>query len=412
VLAIKGYITFAFGDFSWIGLLLAAFGAIQLFRHKKNFFIFLSFAFMCLGPGFFFYASFPFANAFTLGTYERFLLPSYIILYLFIGAGFSYLFDIIELIMKKISSLPMPVWIAGVFLVLSVYPLAIGSITLWRFTGLARDATGDNLGRDILTSLPHNSILLLSRDTTLFTTQYVRYALNVRPDIKVLHIGRLASPEYFESIKYNFPDLTLPASTNRDSLVELIKLNADKYPVFTSLEFFIDSSWYWVPFGLVYKLVSHDALPPVDRMYADNMVLWGKFHDPATGILSRYNHLMLSDIRDVYAGSRMTLGKLLLKANKGDPAKEQFMAAIAYHSDSQTADAYAYVGLVELFAKNCKEALGAFSKAREASLVPGIELTLYEATTYRDCVGDTKKANELFDLFAKQKRKQETPLAK
>src|SRR4030042_444361 len=108
---------------------------------------------------------------------------------------------------------------------------------------------------------------------------------------------------------------------------------------------------------------------------------------------------MLSDVRDVYASARIEFGKILMKANDLPGALEQFKQAVVLGGDTQLPVAYMYKGLVELFSKDCTGAIASFAKANEAGLVPDKNITLYEAVTYRDCVGEAKKSQELFDLY-------------
>ena len=81
----------------------------------------------------------------------------------------------------------------------------MASVTLYRFTGLRIDQTAEQLGRDVLESVPKDAILLLSQDTLLFTTQYVRYGMNVRPDTIVLHASRMSVKDYQDVVKKDSP---------------------------------------------------------------------------------------------------------------------------------------------------------------------------------------------------------------
>ncbi len=388
VIAVKAYIQFFLLDFTWVGVILSAIGLFSLWKHKRSVFWYFFLAIMFLGPFFFFYASFPLVNRFTVGTYERFLLPSYVLMSILVGVGCS-------IFSKKI-------WLAAsVGLLLFLVPLSRGGATLWRFWGLRSDHTADYLGQDILSRLKPQSILLLRQDTPLFTTQYVRYALGFRPDVAVIHLNRLESSDYRITVNKIFPYIVLP---------DIIESNREKFPIYSNSKLPIDSGWFWVPEGLVYKLTPEKSLPKFIDMKKTNDSLWATLHNPTTGILSRYNHLMLSDVRDVYAGSRIEYGKILLRGNDVRSALAEFERAVSYGGDTYMAEAQTYVGLSQLFLGNCSEANTAFGKARLASFVPDALLTLYEATVARDCQKNVGKARELMDVYEKERQKDQIPL--
>ncbi len=301
-------------------------------------------------------------------------------------------------------------WVKLVPLFLFLLPLVMGSMTIWRFWGLWGDRTADHLGEDMLTPLPQNAILLLSRDTPLFATQYVRYAKGVRPDVALLHANRLWSTDYPATVHLRFPQLVVPESEPGKRAAAFIRANRDQYPIYTNTTFPIDEGWFWVQEGLVYRLTPQEKLPSLAVFLAQNDALWAGLRDPRKGILSRYPHLMLSDVLSVYADSRIAVGKTLLRGGNTTDAKRYFRDATHYRSDIEEQDGYTYLGLAELFDHRCQEAIAAFAKAREVSLVPDATLTFYEGITYRDCAKNEEKAQELLDEYESLRAKQDIPL--
>ncbi|MBI3577577.1 DUF2723 domain-containing protein [Candidatus Gottesmanbacteria bacterium] len=378
LLDVKAYAQFVLLDFAWVGVLLAGIGFFWLWREKRALFWYFFLATSFLGPLFFFYASFPLVNRFTVGTYERFLLPSYVFLVVLAGVGLGGLEGLGG--RRRIFQL--------ISLLLFLVPLSRGAVTSWRFWGLAEDRTAENLAHDILDSLPAKSTLLIRQDTPLFTTQYVRYALNVRPDVAVIHVH----------------------GQQRDGYLTMIRANRDIALVYSNTRLPIEAGWFWVPEGLIYKLVAEKDLPTFAQLKKTNDAAWLTLHDPTRGILSRYNHLMLADVRDVYAGSRIEYGKVLLRGGDVTGALGQFQTAAAAAGDTYLPDAYTYVGLANLFLGKCRQANDAFGLARQVSLVPDKLLTLYEATVARDCEKNAGKAKELMDAYEKAKEKEDIPL--
>ncbi len=410
LLQVQAYGQLLLFDLTWVGIISGLIGLFWLWREQRKLFIFFLLALFFLGPGFFFYASFPLFNRFNLGTYERFLLPSYVFFSVLIGLGIFQVATWLDAYMKKRSLIWEMFGKNALILVLFFYPLSIMGMTIWRFIGLPADRTADNLGYDIVNSVPQGSIVLVSRDTPLFTAQYVRYALRFRPDVVLLHANKLSLSDYPPIIARSFPSLTIPQKTGASLPSAFIKANAGRFPIFTNTLFPVDKSWFWVPYGLLYQLTPEASLPSMDAFYRQNRAIWDGFHDPTKGIVARYNHLMLSDVRDVYASARIEFGKTLLKAGKIEWAREELSAAIAYGGDTQVSDAYTLIGLSELFAHHCQEALEAFNKARQTSIVADKALRLYEGVTYRDCAGDPTKAQKLLDEYERLRKKEEIPL--
>ncbi|MBI5620314.1 DUF2723 domain-containing protein [Candidatus Gottesmanbacteria bacterium] len=391
LLQVKAYAQFLLMDVTWVGILLAVLGFIQLWRQKRKVFWLFFLAIVFLGPGFFFYASFPLMNRFSLGTYERFLLPSYTLLGVLMGVGVSAVFQF---------SLKRPrLFRLGTVMVMFAIPVSMLAMTLWRFWGLSWDKTADHLGEDMMQSLPSNALLLVSRDTPLFVSQYVRYASGFRPDIMLLHTNRLWMADYPQTLKLRYPRLTIEDSKPGEFARGLIRKNRDRTPIYSNTTIPLDDGWFWVQEGLVYRLVAKENLPTLVQFLKANDAAWSSYHDPRLGILSRYRHLMVSDILSVYADARIAVGKILLRGGNTKDAKRYFLEAIAYESDIEEQDGYTYLGLVELFEGNCDGALAAFTKASSASLVPSSDLVLYESYTYRDACDNAKKASELMQQY-------------
>lgn len=407
LVSIKAYMSFVFLDFTVIGIFMILMGLWALWRKDRLIAQFILIALGILGPFFFFYASFPIVSRFTLGTYERFLLSSYSIYAVLLGVGFNALHQYVSLVLKKRWSAKAATVGLLCAHVLFLYPLLLLSITVYRFVGLRTDHTAENLGRDVLSSVPEQAILLLSQDTTLFTTQYVRYGLNVRPDTIVIHASRITAVDYQEVLKEKFPMLMFPQSSSPHYLRNFIALNKKDHRIFSNTIVGVGSGSYFIPHGLVYEIVSTDGLLPIDELIKQNTLLFASYTDPTSGILSRYKHLMLSDVLDVYAWAHVNYGKTLVKAMRYREAKKQFQDAVSLGGDSSVVDAYTYIGATYAILRQCDDALEALKRAKIASFVVKPEQVLYESLTYRDCVKDATTAASLYSSYENLKGKTE-----
>lgn len=407
----KAYMQYVYLDFGLFGLWLTLAGIFSIKHKKPDVGWFLILAFLFCGPLFVFYASFPLMNNFMLATYERFLLPSYIVLAIFSGVGHRWFVDKGTQILGRIASqTPTYVLMYSVISVLMVYPIAIGIKTYARFEGMPQDFTAEHLGEDVLLETPLNSLIVLSRDTTLFTTQYVRYARLYRPDTAVVHGSFIGTNSYAATLTKMFPDLVVPDVEESEYMQTFLVANSRDRTVFANTRYPVPRGWFWVPHGLLFELVPEIRLPDTIEMAKQNELLWNRMHDPKVGILSRYKHLMLSDVLDVYAQSRVEFGKLLLKSSQTSLARTQFEHAINLGGDTQIYDAHLYLGIVLSLSGECESALSAFELARKHALNIPKELVEYEAITYRDCVGDPARAEEKFEEYERLKRGEETPL--
>lgn len=404
LLAIHAYGMFVLTDWTWIGIAMVLFGGYALFLREKHLFWTWILASICIGPLFFFYASFPLINRFTLGTYERFLLPSYVLFAITSGVGLSYLMEGIRRKFTLYSTLQKRNQVAIIFAITCmVYPITIGGMTAWRFWGLSFDRTAENLGRDILETATENAIILLSQDTSLFTTQFVRYVLGVRSDTAVIHVSRLPLPDYQVVLKKYFPDLVYPSNVSQGSYVStFIRTNSLAHRrVYSNTILPLEDGWYWVTRGLLYEAVPSHELPIAEEMYTQFSSISARLHDPRSGVLERYPHLMLSDVLDVYAHAHLAVGKTLVKAEKWKEAREEFKRAVMLSGDTTHVESLELLGVSELYFKECTRALDAFTQAQKASHYRSPLHVRLTSMTYGECFGDEVRAREIFSEYEK-----------
>ncbi len=293
---------------------------------------------------------------------------------------------------------------------LFIYPFVFVGLNMYRFWGFGRDVTAERLGTDILETTDGRSIVLLYGDTSLFTTQYARYVLAHRTDAIVLQAGRVGSDEYTETMKRAFPSLRYPQSAGQAFVREFITLQTDTYSIYSNTPIPVGSDWYWVPHGLLYRLTRSSELPEIAVLKQRNDALWQRYQNPEDGILSRFDHLLLSDIRGAYASSRMAYGKTLLKGGAPEHALQEFVAAASYKSDMYESDAYLFQGISLIALGRCQEALDALHIAKKDQIVPDPEVIYTEGVAWRDCFKDAPRAEGFFSEYERLKQASEQPL--
>lgn len=408
-LSIRAYADFFLLDFSYIGVIFLAAGVLWTWKHTRTFLIAWMLALTSMGPGFYFYASFPLGGRFTLGTYERFMLSSYVMIAPLLGLGAFAIIQWIIRLLPSIRAKSKEKIVAIVFFAILLYPIMLGGISAWRFVGLASDKTAENFAKDILSSAPSRSIVFLVHDVALFTTQYVRYGLNERTDTIVIQFSRLQQPDYQVVLRQLFPDLVIPPDSS-DFLHEFIEKNRTLRPIVTNSLFPLRPEYEWLPNGLLYTLVPSSEKQSPEKVVQDNAALWSQFHNPTQGILGRYHHLMLSNVLDEYATAAVAYGEVLGQSGRMELARAQFEKAVSYGSDGKSEDAYIKLGMTQAMLGNCHEALTSLDNSELHAATPNRELFKYEAIIYRDCLHDASRAAELFSRYDADQKKSETPL--
>jgi hypothetical protein len=105
--------------------------------------------------------------------------------------------------------------------------------------------------KNVLNSLPKNTILLIEGDIFINSLIYTQFCLNVRPDIKILNIGRMKGSWYTKKVKNTYPEINFPRAVmvpigmdpkslgvyNGFTFSEFVYANKNKFPVYTNLHY-------------------------------------------------------------------------------------------------------------------------------------------------------------------------------
>lgn len=403
------YAQYVLQDFGWFGCILFVAGLYWFFRYYRRFGLFLLICFLCLGPLYQMYSVPMMVNKFSHGLYERFLLQSYLFIAIGIGGGMAYVADI--LMRLTVSGIVRK---SGITVFIAACLLYIGQsvyLTVNRFDGFAVDRSFEYLGRDVLEHLPPSSLVLVQGDTILFTTQYVRYVLGVRPDVAVFQTADLTTPAYYRSIARLFPDLSVPsASESGMGLVKTFILNNLKtHPVFSTSPDIVapTAGFTFIPHGIVYKACLKTDCPPDDIRITAADKVWEGYHirDIQNGMLKKYEHLLFTDLLNPYTDAALRFARMLMKNHRPDLAGKYYALAIGTGGDNALGDAYFYQGLLFLSESACGKALASFQNARVNSYIYNPEHLYLTAVTYDQCLHDAAAARKYYDLFRQESGK-------
>ncbi|MBI3380080.1 DUF2723 domain-containing protein [Candidatus Gottesmanbacteria bacterium] len=329
LLNIWAFFEFVYKDFKLPAVLLSILGIYHLTKYQKRIFIsiLLGFIFYLF---FLFLASFPLVDNFMVATFERFILPLYILIIPLIAAGFLSLEKIIEKYVGHfIANKKKLIFIKMVSIIFFIYPLGLLILNYPRISILKSDFSAENLGKDIFYSLPQNSILFLTTDTPLFDTQYVYYAEKYRPDVKIIHLTQLYNPDDLKRLKVLYPDLELPNSKEDSKQIFKFFLtrNYPKFPIYSKLVI-ETSEGSWIPYGLVFRFIKNGDKEPSDEgILTENGRLWSHYQMPEKSSLARYQNLMLSDLLPIYAIAHQEIGFWAAKKKYSPVAEKHLLIA-------------------------------------------------------------------------------------
>lgn len=409
LLGVIAFFDFATKDFRVLGMILFLLGILNQIKMKSPTTVALLIGF-CSYLFFLFYASFPLVDNFLVATYERFLLPLYVFIPIFISFGLIFLLDTFDYFLEKVFGKNKRFKIVQLISVsFFIYPLGLFLINNPKIRNIKKDFTAENLGRDILSSIPKNGILLLSTDTPLFDTQYVYYSEGARSDVALVHLTELYLDDDLKKLKLQFSELEFPdqkedITTRVDTF---LKLNAAKFQIYSKFSI-ASTKGQWIPYGLVFKYVMKDEkLPEDSTILSDNKQLWSIYHEPNPGI-PVYN-LMVSDVIPQYAIAHQELGYWAAKRKYSKVAETHLLAAEKLYP----ADLDSYIILAQSYMVDgqCKDA---DSQMQQVSKRNKDDQRIYylEAINYAVCFKDKEKSKYYQDLYEQKKHEQEIPLKK
>lgn len=399
--AVLSFFKFVYQDFWLLGLVLIGLGLVFLWAEKRDIFWFLVIDLIFL-IFFIFYASYVLLNDFMVATFERFMLLPYIFITILLGVGLAYFFQILKRLLKRNKK----IFIFRMLFLL--YPLSIFISNYPKISILKNDFTAEYLAKDILDSLPKDSILLLSTDTPLFNTQYYYYGYNYRPDVKIIHFYKLYKDFYKKTLKKYYPQLIIPEGKGQDFVDQFIKVNKQKFFIFTTAGGRKLFAGQWVPYGLLLRYFdNNESSPAAQLVLEENNRLWAFYHNPLSGSLKHFKNLYLADVLRVYSEAHKKNGEYFLEQNLLDQAQDHFEQMIRLND--KDVEGYMYLGMVFLAKKECTKAEENFKKMLELNQNDIFGLAFLRKT-YLECFGDEQKAKEFEDSCLQQEEEKQIKL--
>lgn len=379
IISLATFFELSFFDLGVIGII---FGLIGILVSRKSRY----FAGLIIGLFFyiffFFYASFPVVNAFSLATFERFAIFPYIFILFFVLYGFVFL-------QKKLKNK----WVVLLFL---IYPLTLFLNSLPEIYALRDRFSSEILGRDILDSAKDNSLILLVNDTPLFSTQYVYFAeQNTRFKTRIpIHFHKLYFPYYYETLKRNYPQIVLPKPKSEGDdlsyLSDFLDLNSEKTTLYTNF-YLSDLSQNLIPSGLLFRYVPKSkAIPSLPSVIDENSSFWKRV-DGINPLELYYENNFAAEILNVYSTSLQNYAHYLIDQKEWSEAETILKKARKLTPDD--ADIAFLEGLAFEYQRKC---IQAEKKYFAVSLVHSDTTLVWGqlAQLSRECFKDEEKAKQ------------------
>lgn len=368
---------FAFvkSDFTIIGLIIIAVGAIYVFFKEKVIFWFLTLAIFFTGPFFLLYSSFDLSNDFFFAIWERFVLITYFFLAIFLSFGFVAVYTYYkQLVFKRYDFLNKPVLVAlcqGIFLLFPFYMY----VTNYSKTNLSQFKIGDFVAYDTLNSAEKNSIIFMADDTTTLNTEYIYHTTSEFKDKKLIVSGFLNFKYYREQLLEKYPEIIFPANfideyrdQNNNYVDAIIHENYYKFPIYSVSNGLQVNEGTWVARGLLFKLQRGNL--NVDQEEIDVIFSNFKFQDHS----SSYSQFMENHIKNLYYSAYLNSATTLSANNYVVSAVNYAEKAIKINPKQNLA--YIELAKIHLKAGNCNAAKSPLFSAYEINKEYGATLDL------------------------------------
>lgn len=411
IMGVYAYFVVLIEDITIPAFALCVAGAIYEYIKNKRQFFFHAIAFICTGPLYFFYAGYIITNSFTIATFERFLMPSYIFVGIWISIGVVALFNgfdhLTAYIRLKTQTTSVMSYRPLIFAVCMLVPVNLFIINYPKMSVLRADMTAEKLAMNILDTADKNSIVLLSNDNDIFNASYIRYASGYRNDLVVANRTHVITSRRTKNIARQYPDVKFPNPDDKKFSEKLVSLNSGTRAIYTNEPFPVSSDSAWIREGVLYKLYKKDSLPPIDKLLKKNDDLWASYADPLDGSLGEYRHLMLATNLLIYRMHRYNTGEYFFAARDFAGAERHYVAALRY--DENDVKVHQKLALARIEQHKCNQAEKVLSYAFE-KFPKAKETALIYVKLYTECIENEKEAMKWKDAYDAMQKTSEQKL--
>lgn len=188
---IKSIVTFLLEQFGVIGLSVGFIGLVVFYKSPR----------LYQNTIWVFAVSVFFAILYFSKDSFLYLIPAFLCFAIWIGMGLDGLMNVAPKFPKLRSAI-------GIIFTLYIFILAGKHLPQ---VDASHDTRAEDFGKEVMAQIPANAIVFAKGDEAVLSMWYFHYALHKRPDIVLVAIDLLPFPWYQDTLRNNYPDLTLPA---------------------------------------------------------------------------------------------------------------------------------------------------------------------------------------------------------
>lgn len=342
-------------DFKPLGIIFIIVGAMYSKKYGKLFPVFLIIS-LAAHFVFLFYTNFILTSTISSGMFERFLIPIYVILTIFLTIGMDYVYKntykyvlamIKNLFLKKIVRVAYFVFICS-------YVLIVVKQNFKSISYISHVSVFEQFGKDLVDTVPHGGILTTQGDTTTFTTAYQVYGLRRREDITLFQLGLMGKNNYIEMIKKRSPHLNIAGPIDSSDKFKKFVLNNGKFGYYAERELAVG---VWRPYGLLWKYYPDSLSASSDSatLLIENKKLWDETYKIPLLSPEEKNIFHLNSVEEYYLTAYQNYAKLLIFLNHNTEAEKILKDISHIYKQTDLQIRVAYMNILVLNDK-CSEA--------------------------------------------------------
>ncbi|MFA5136816.1 MAG: DUF2723 domain-containing protein [Patescibacteria group bacterium] len=402
---------FLLHDFRIIGILLIIVGAIFLYRRDRK--LFVAFGILTLSHIFFlFYTNFTLASSFTTAMYERFLISVYMVLIIYLahGTDFAYLWT--KKSIKKLVKNPF------------LYSISIYAVTLF-FIGYLAIIFFQNYkvmkqirnldvfavyAKDLLSTVPKNSIFFVGTDNSHFTTIYYHFAEKYRSDIKYVFVNALEKPYYRKELKKKYPELYIPDNYQRNKDLKAFFEKNNKHGIFLETPL---SNHAWKPYGLLWKFYESEKHAASDsaKLIQANKDLWKNLYTLPQLDRQLRKILHINVVEEHYVNSYVNFSKLLYWSGDIDAAQSVMEEIVNKYRPNDLKNSLILVNLY-VADKKCEKAKHLMSRIQPNVLTENNQLLPSYGEYLIECDPENPNLDSVVQKIKKIEKNKKIPIHK
>lgn len=343
--------------FSYQILFVSFLGIIKLFIIDKRLSVTYILTFLFTGILTVFYMGSPVSSPTSWGVLERYYVLSTVIFMFFVPYGFVLIKDFLK---AKFSKPIYSYLLLSYFLIIPILMLKYN----FPRTDLSKTDIGNSLARNILISLPKESVFFVTGDNTTFNLWYVYYVLKERQDVDIINPPGVGNNLYLDKEINEFFKKN-PKTSRKDIVVKTFAELSKKRRIFSNYELNpLPKDSVLIPKGLVFEIISSQNIPRKEQYLGEieDVLRHLKIKRRETLSLAEQNFIA-PEIPFIYANGLVRIGDFLVDRYDDPKTAENYYRRALWIDDSNS---QAYSGLAISLYKGYKDCPGALENIRRA----------------------------------------------